>query len=435
MRRSDAGDPGSDSGAPVPRTARALSPRPGTALYVHVPYCVAKCTYCDFFSVVDEGADLSGTVEALLTEARARGPAEPRTVFVGGGTPSLLPERELERLFDGLEEACGFRRSASEVTVECNPESLTTAKARALVAAGVDRLSIGFQSLDSVLLELFGRVHSPADSFRAFEAARAADVGAVNVDLIYAVPGQRLPAWEVDLERVLALAPDHVSAYSLAFEEGTALTHDLRRGRLARLDEELELAFFERTRERLGAAGYDAYEISNFALDGHQCLHNIMYWENGDYVGIGPGAVSKLGATRFGSPRSVGAWRAGVEERGFAASWEETLPPLERLGETWWLGLRTARGVDPRAARRTAGVELAGAGDPAVAVAADLGDQGLLRRSRGRWSLTAKGLPLADAVSSRFLGLGSPGSAEEPARTSGKIRDPEAGMHDSPWRD
>lgn len=399
-RISDSGTPGADV---PPILAPELRASAGTALYVHLPYCVAKCTYCDFYSVLPERpADSSDVVDTILLEARHRAPREPETVFIGGGTPSLLSSADLRRLLDGLEALTGFRRSASEVTLECNPESLRLEKTRVLREAGVNRLSIGFQSLDPAILKLFGRVHSSQDSFQAFRAAREAGFERVSVDLIYGVPGQKLPRWEHELAQVLALAPDHISAYSLAFEEGTALTHDLERGRLHKLPEEEDLAFFLRTRERLEAAGYTAYEVSNFALNNQRCRHNEMYWSNGQYVGLGPGAVSYLAGTRFGNPRSVGLWRQGVEASGFGATWEETLAPLERLAETWWLGLRTTRGVLPSEALEACGLS-ADASDPALALAQRLGEQGLLMEGAGRWSMTNRGLPLADAISRQFL--------------------------------
>ncbi len=399
---------------PIER-ALELRPEPGTALYVHLPFCVAKCTYCDFYSIAAEGQDLAGALDALLAEADRRAPRAPRTVFLGGGTPSLYPIEDLERLLDGLERASGFRSSALEVTCECNPESLDLEKARALRRLGVDRLSLGFQSLDPRILELFGRVHGPEQSFAAFAAARAAGFERLNVDLIYAAPGQELDAWERDLVRVLELRPDHVSAYGLAYEEGTQMTHWKELGLLPKADEARELAFFEATRRRLGARGYRAYEVSNFCLSGQECLHNVGYWGNQPYVGIGPSAVSKLGFTRFGNPRSVGAWRAALDAGRFPASWEETPAAPEHLGETWWLGLRTARGVAPAQARRAAG--FATEPDPAEELAAELERAGFLEADGPRFHLSARAWPLADAVARRFLELGSraPSARERPS--------------------
>ena len=417
-----------DGSGQAVRTAHALRAEAGTALYVHLPFCEAKCTYCDFFSIAAEGEDLPGTIDAMLVEAEARAPARPRTVFFGGGTPSLYESAELTRLFDGLDRLTDFRSSAQEVTVECNPESLERDKARALRELGADRLSIGFQSLDPAILELFGRVHDVDASFRAFEAARSAGFERVSVDLIYAAPGQTLERWLDDLDRVLALGPDHVSAYHLAYEDGTALTQWLAEGRVQRHTEELELDFLLATRESLEGAGHPAYEISNFASDDQQCRHNINYWHNGPYVGLGPSAVSKVEHTRFGNPRSVGGWRRSLEERGWAAAWEETPTPLERLAETWWLGLRLRCGVDPGVARSTSGFEPSGARvagspeqptdsrgllDPAEELARSLAQQGWLTQRGTRWSLAPRGLPLADAIARRFLSIGSAGHEAE----------------------
>lgn len=384
---------------PVAR-APGLRPAAGTPLYVHVPFCVAKCTYCDFYSLVPDGQDLPGTLDALLLEAERRAPDRPRTVFLGGGTPSFYSAQELARLLDGLDRHSRFRSSAVEVTCECNPESLDLPKARVLRELGVDRLSLGFQSLDPRVLALFGRVHDERGSFAAFEAARAAGFERVSVDLIYGAPGQELADWARDLERVLALRPDHVSAYQLTYEEGTPLTARLRAGEFQRLDEEHERAFFELTHERLSAAGYEAYEVSNFSSSGQQCLHNLNYWENGPYLGLGPSAVSKIGPTRFGNPRSILPWRQALQAGRFPASWEETPSEGARLGETWWLGLRTRTGVEPATACQRAGFEGA---DPTADLCRMLVEQGFLETSADGYRLTERGWPVADAVARRFL--------------------------------
>lgn len=374
---------------------------PGTALYVHLPYCAAKCHYCDFFSVPAEGHDRGLTIEAILHEAELRAPAAPATVFLGGGTPSLLTADELARLLDGLDRITGFRRSAVEVSAECNPESLDRDKARALCELGVDRLSIGFQSLHDEVLELFGRVHTTADSFAAYEAARAAGARNVNVDLIYAVPGQDPEQWSRDLGRVLDLAPDHLAAYNLTFEEETLFKRWLDQGRLERQPEERELALFEATRTLLRQRGYEAYEISNFALPGRRCQHNVNYWRNGDYVGLGPSAVSKVAGTRFGNVKALGLYHARVEASGDARAWSESPTASARLAETWWLGLRLAEGVEAAEVRSRAGAPAEA--DPALEVLASLAAQGLVAHDGQRYRLTERGLPLADWVARKLL--------------------------------
>jgi len=391
------------------RRAPEQVPELGTSLYVHLPFCVSMCTYCDFYSLAAEGEDVNGALEAVLEEARRRAPREPRTVFVGGGTPSLYPPETLGRFFDELERVTGFRGSAHEVTLEANPESLDEEKVRALSMFGVDRISIGVQSLDPHVLELFGRAHSADQALAALAAAREGGIPRFSADLIYAAPGQSLERWVGDLERVLREAPGHVSAYQLAYEKGTLITRWKEEGRLDELDEELELAFFRTTKRILEEHGFEAYEISNFALNNPQinnrCLHNEAYWGNRPYVGIGPSAVSQVGGTRFGNPRSLHRWRRAVERGEFPAAWEETLAPGERLGESWWLGLRTHDGVDPGEALTVSGLD---PGDPAAqaarARARQLEEQGLLEYVGGRLRLTERGWPLADAVAASFLG-------------------------------
>jgi oxygen-independent coproporphyrinogen-3 oxidase len=393
----------------------------GTALYVHFPYCVVKCTYCDFYSVPVEKADgtredVDGVLRALLGEAERRAPRLPRTVFLGGGTPSLPSVAQIRAFLDGLDAATGFRASAREVTAECNPESLDERKAEALLAGGVTRLSIGVQSLRPKVLELFGRAHGAADGLRALAAARAAGATRLSADLIHSVPGLSAAEWAEDLERVLAAAGglDHLSAYNLTFEEGTLLERLRQRGRIGPLDEDTELEMLASTARLCAAAGLARYEVSNFARPGEECLHNLVYWANGPYVGIGPSAVSKLGDARFGNPKSISAWRARVEAGEPAASWCERPDPAVRLGESWWLGLRRAIGVDPAEARAAAGLapdaDDHGAHARALATAARLVELGLLERRADRYVLSERGHPVADAVAREFLADGRGGA-------------------------
>jgi oxygen-independent coproporphyrinogen-3 oxidase len=381
-----------------------LEPEPGTPLYVHLPFCAAKCPYCDFYSLPGEGEDTGGAIETLLHEAAQRAPRGPRTVFFGGGTPSYHSIAELERLLDGLDRITGFRSSAEEVTLECNPESLFPDKAAALRSLGATRLSIGFQSLDPATLALFGRVHTRDQSLRAYAAARGAGFRRVNIDLIFGAPGEAGESWERTLNEVLALGPEHISAYGLTFEEGTPFHAWRAEGRVRESPEEDQLALFRTTREQLARAGYRAYEISNFALSGEECRHNLNYWRNGPYVGIGPSAASKVGHRRFARPRSIARWRRAVwEDPGGELAWtsDEELAPAARLGETWWLGLRLAHGVDPAEARRTAGFR--GAADPAASLARELVRMGELEEIEGRFRLAPPSLVLADAIAARFL--------------------------------
>ncbi len=393
------------SDAPDPTRLHKPRATPGTPLYVHLPFCAAKCHYCDFFSVPAEGHDRATMLAAILEEARRFAPRAPQTVFFGGGTPSLLDEDELARLLDGLDELTGWRASALEVTLECNPESLDRAKARRLLQLGVNRLSIGFQSLNRQVLELFGRVHDVEQSFAAFAAAREAGFQDVSVDLIYAIPGQELADWERDLARVLALEPAHLSAYNLTFEEETLFRKWMEEGRLKPLPEDRELEFFWRTRELLTAHGLPPYEISNFARAGKACRHNLNYWHNGEYLGLGPSAVSKVGTQRLGNVKGIQGYTRRIADAQHALAWEEELEARARLGETWWLGLRLAEGLSSTQARARAAFP-ADAVDPMPAIAAGLAAQGLLEHTQDRWRLSPAGLPLADWVARQFLAAG-----------------------------
>lgn len=373
----------------------------GTPLYVHLPFCVHKCPYCDFFSVDGKGEDVDGFLDTLLIEAAARAPKAPRTVFFGGGTPTYLDETQLERLLLRLDELTGFRSSAEEVTVECNPESLTLPKAQLMRSLGVDRLSIGVQSLDPATLAFFERPHGPEQALAAVEATRAAGFERFSIDLIHGSPTEELATTERNLIQLLELRPKHVSAYGLTYEPGTPLHARLEREEFVPQDEDQELANLDRVHSLLQAAGLDGYEVSNYSVIGQECGHNINYWHNGPYVGIGPSAASHARGTRSGNPRSIPRWRTAKQEDPMAAAFEEHLDPRARLGETWWLGLRLTAGVDPRTARATAGWEPGE--DPAVEQAEALVADGLLELAAGRYRLTQRARPLADHVGRQFL--------------------------------
>ncbi|MEO2093456.1 MAG: radical SAM family heme chaperone HemW [bacterium] len=373
----------------------------GTSLYVHLPFCQAKCHYCDFFSLPAEGQDIGGTLDAIVAESAQRSPRSPRTLFIGGGTPSLLSIAELRYLLDALEEHTGFRASSSETTLECNPESLDRDKAAALLDLGVTRLSIGFQSLDPKVLELFGRVHTTDQSLRAYDAARQAGVRSLNIDMIFAAPGTEGSSWGTALGRVLDLEPEHLSAYNLAFEEDTVFSRWLDQGRIKRMGDDAELELLYQTRAAARAAGLEPYEISNFARAGEECAHNLGYWANKSYVGIGPSAVSCVQGRRAGNAKALQTYRRRVGEGTGAEAWSEQLEGAARLGETWWLGLRTQRGVKPSEARETAGWQEHH--DPAETRARALAGEGLLEESRGCFCLTEQSLALADHISAEFL--------------------------------
>jgi len=392
--------------APVTANDARAASGAGTSLYVHVPFCVVKCGYCDFNSyVVDDRAVHDVFLDALTAELRREWRhGTPVSVFVGGGTPSLLDPVRFARLFAAIAEVVPLRECA-EVTVEANPESMTREKAEIARAAGVNRFSMGVQTFDPARLRFLDRAHSAERAEAAFAELRAAGAANVSVDLMFGIPGETLAQWQADLERALALQPDHLSCYNLTFEPGTRLHHDLEHGRVVTNDEEADRAMFVHTRERLAAAGFVAYEISNFAGRGGPCRHNDHYWLQGDYVGVGPGASSHRAGQRWTNLKPVEAWAKAALAGLPCAGSAETLRPRQRAAEAIWLGLRRADGVD-------LGVVAARTGVAAQVWFAE----DIAAHRRAGWidvdgdvlSLTPAGLLLADRVSGDYLAPGVP---------------------------
>ena len=332
----------------------------GVSLYVHIPFCVSKCRYCDFNSYALREQDIDRHIDALLKEAQARIPAlNPQTVFFGGGTPSILSPNQLTRLLDGLNNICDFRSSAIEVTMEANPESLDEVTAHAAKEGGVDRISIGFQSLQQDVLLAYDRVHSPEDSIRAFHAARNAGINRINIDLIFAYPGQDPALWYQDLSVVHGLKPEHLSCYELAYEPGTALTRLKDVGRWQAEDPDICLDLFINTRARNEAAGFSAYEVSAFAKPGEQSLHNLTYWRNLDYVGIGAGAAGWHQGVRRKNLERPEEYEAAVFSGNDPVGESENSSPEIILFDALMMGLRLPNeGVDLERLKRISGLDL-----------------------------------------------------------------------------
>lgn len=375
----------------------------GTSLYVHVPFCVVKCGYCDFNSYVVEDRTVHDVfLDALAIELRREWRfGAPTSVFIGGGTPSLLDEDRLERFFAILTSVVPLR-DCGEVTMEANPESLTEAKASMARSHGVNRMSMGVQSFQARHLRFLDRAHSAEKAAAAFEAMRAAGHTNVSIDLIFGIPGETLDEWADDIERALAFGPDHLSCYNLTFEPGTRLHRDLQQGKVEPNDEEVDRAMFLHTRARLATAGFDAYEVSNFAGRGGPSRHNDHYWLQGDYVGVGPGASSHRAGVRSTNLKAVEAWATALRAGHPASASAETLRPAQRLAEAIWLGIRRRAGVDIAAAAQRIGVS--------ASLAAAVTD----RHLRAGWlevdgdlvRLTSAGLLLADRVGGDYLELG-----------------------------
>ncbi len=315
---------------------------PPIGLYVHVPFCASKCAYCDFASYAGREADIPRYVDAVVRGITRRGAetGHPRadTIFLGGGTPSLLDEFQATRILDALVEAFSIAEGA-EITCECNPGTLTTPFAQALRKAGVNRLSLGAQATQTRLLRLLGRVHDWEHVIASVEIAREAGFDNINLDLMFGLPSQTVLDLRETLAAALALSPTHLSCYGLIVEDGTPLCRDITLGNLALPDEDIERHMYELARQTLAEHGFHQYEISNFAHEGYACRHNINCWTRVPYLGFGSAAHSFFEECRTMNPAQLDAYLAGEEPQ------TEHISKEEARFESLMLGLRMTRGV------------------------------------------------------------------------------------------
>ncbi len=366
------------------------------AAYVHVPFCKHKCGYCDFASLAGEDHQADRYLAALEREIADHllSPQEVDTIFVGGGTPTRLSARQLERLMIVVKRWL-ILEPGGEWTVEANPGTLDAEKADVLAQAGVNRVSLGAQSFQPAILRVLEREHGGQDVTSALDVVRPR-FPRWSMDLIFGAPGSTLDDWRCDLENALALDPAHLSCYGLVYEKGTALHRSLREGRVVPLDEDLERAMQETTIERLAQAGLEMYEISNFARPGHESRHNLAYWANDAYFGFGLGAARYQEGVRSVNTRELAAYLSRIETGRSAAGATETLEPDARARETLMLMLRrTKLGADRADFRRRAGFDLDQlAGDVVKRFVAS----GLLEDDGRRVRLSPEGVFLADLV-------------------------------------
>lgn len=378
--------------------AEATAQRPG--LYLHVPFCSAICPYCDFAVVKGSEARRGRFVETLLAEMElAAGEERPfDTLYFGGGTPSLLAAEGLARVLAAAREKLGARADAW-VFLEANPEDVSSTSLAAWRRLGVRTLSLGVQSFDDAELAFLGRRHSAAEARGAVELALGAGFETISVDLIYGLPGQERAVWQRNLETAVALAPQHFSCYQLTVNEGTPFGRQRDRGRLHEVPEPEQAELFVFTHDLLAAAGYPAYEVSNFAAGAvHRSRHNAKYWDHTPYRGLGPSAHSFDGRRRFWNERNLAAYSRQVAAGERPVAGEETLT-LEQLAlEALMLGLRTAAGIDLAAFRGRHGFDLEEANGERFS---RLVGQGLLTLAGGRLALTTKGLAVADGLAAQ----------------------------------
>ncbi len=416
------------SNPPVPEADSA------GGLYVHIPFCETKCGYCDFFSVALKGRDPNPLVDRVCRELSARltdSYIRVRTVFLGGGTPTLLPFELLSRLLGHIAALVDILE-LEEFTVEANPATVDDAKARLLVESGVSRVSMGAQSFESADLAVLERLHSPDDIPASVNILRRANMGQINLDLIFGIPGQTLAGWLSSLSRAIELGPDHVSCYGLTFEPATRLTALRVAGRLLPCDENLEAEMFEATVQTLAAAGYVQYEISNYARPGCESRHNLLYWRNQPYIGVGPSAAGCLPAVveppirssairsgmtvtrRYRNVADVTGYVRMIDEFGHAEVESELIEGETLMLEMILMQLRLNEGLSIADFRNRTGV------DPLVLFGDTLSrliEQGLLMADCQRIALTSAGRLVANRVIEELAATIHPESRALPARS------------------
>lgn len=376
-------------------------------LYVHVPFCERKCAYCDFYSLENHGGidafpDMIGREIALYADSDD--PARVRTLYYGGGTPSVLSVDQLRVMQEQFRRAFRWEEEA-EITIEVNPGTVDRSSLAAYRELGFNRLSIGVQSFDPGALAFLGRIHSADDARRCIRDARDAGFTNVSIDLIYAVPGQSDESWYATLDEALALRPGHISAYSLIVEEDTPLYVQVREGRVTPHADAREAALYEGTMERLSAVGYEHYEVSNYALPGCRSRHNSSYWDHTTYLGFGPSAHAfrapsrDTRASRWSNVRSLQAWSAMLERGERPLAQEEILSAREIQDEAIFLGLR-ANGLDAARVERLSGLRLTPRQQQTLR---ELLDGGLAVEEAGLFRLTPAGFLLCDEICARVL--------------------------------
>ena len=361
-------------------------------LYLHIPFCHRVCPYCSFYKHTPGGTPIGAFMQALHVEATRRIPAsgKPATLYLGGGTPSMLSATHLTRLFGQLHSLIDFG-TLSEVTLEANPATFDLEKARLFKSLGVTRVSLGIQSFSPHVLETLGREHSPEQASESVAILRAAGIPSVNIDLMFSIPGQSLADWESTLRHAVSLKPDHISAYNLTYEEDTAFFESLKNGTYAE-NEDHDADHYHLAEEILTAAGFDHYETSNYAQPGHHSRHNQGYWEGADYLGLGPSAVSTIHGIREKNVPDTAAYIRQVNSIGHAIHETEALTPAQRHIELIALGLRTSRGI-PLDLLDCASLERA----------KNLAAENLLHVGEGRLRLTRLGRPLVDPIAAELI--------------------------------
>ncbi|AHM56740.1 oxygen-independent coproporphyrinogen-III oxidase 1 [Peptoclostridium acidaminophilum DSM 3953] len=381
----------------------------GIGLYVHIPFCIKKCSYCDFNSfcvenVIDERKVYTKyLLKELSMHACRLKDKSLSSIFIGGGTPSLLHSSEMSELMDEIHSSFDVEPGA-EITMEANPKTLSEAKLKDMRSIGINRLSMGLQAAQNRLLELLGRIHTYEDFVENYNQARKAGFENISIDVMFSIPTQTLGEWMDTLGNVTRLEPEHISAYSLIVEEGTKVQSLIEQGILSELDEKTDRRMYHACRSMLFKKGYAQYEISNFSKSGYESRHNIMYWKCGDYLGVGPGAHSYIDGKRFSDFEGLGKYFESIDKGFLPVEGEKTLSLAEKIEEAMFMGLRMNEGIDMRELSKKLGADLNGIYAEKVEM---LISRKLLKRiykdEREMIALTNRGIDLSNSVFVEFL--------------------------------
>ena len=371
-------------------------------LYIHIPFCVRKCIYCDFFSVPYDESSINRYVDALCEELSLKKDHAGilKTVYFGGGTPTLLPDECFRQIFACLKHNYRFSPEI-EITVEANPGTIDAAKIEALLSLDVNRLSVGVQSFSDRELAVLGRIHSSDEALRSIELIRKAGLKNFSIDLMYGIPGQTMESWRKSLTKAAELSPSHISAYELTPEENTPLYPLIKSHTITMLHEELVLEMYNYAIDYLAGSGYTHYEISNFARPEFQCVHNLNYWNRGDYIGAGAGAHSFISAVRSINTTDINEYSAKLNHGHIPEIQSMKLTPEDALKEYIFLGLRKTEGISlntmPPIAHSAVPKELF------FAACKELADEGYLDISADFLRLTRKGIVISNAIIVRLF--------------------------------
>ena len=373
-------------------------------LYIHIPYCIHKCGYCDFNSHLIKHDEMDHYIDALVAEMQHYAKIFSnrniiKTIFLGGGTPTTLTVYQLERILKECVRAFKIAPDA-EITIEANPATINIEQMKSIRQTGYNRISIGIQSFDKAELKLLDRAHGPKEVHSTVDCARKAGFDNLSLDLMFAIPNQTLSSWGSNLDKALEKSPEHLSTYNLTIEQGTAFSKLQSNGKLIMPDDDHQLELYERTIERLSKKGFHHYEISNFARHEKECKHKITYWQNANTLGLGAGASSYINGTRFKNINLPAHYIRQVKGEISAVEHSETLEPRQAMGETIMLGLRLLQGISIHQFERRFQISFKNIFGN---ITSSLKEKGLISVEKDNLRLSKKGLFLADSVILEFI--------------------------------